>query len=64
MVNVNLNRVKRDYENGVLKESDMTIEEKQMLINWYENRCRDFLNKIKTKKSRLYNVYINMKKIK
>lgn len=62
MVNVNLNRVKRDYENGVLKESDMTIEEKQMLINWYENRCRDFLNKIKTKKSRLYNVYINMKK--
>lgn len=62
MVNVNLNRVKRDYENGVLKEADMTIEEKQMLINWYENRCRDFLNKIKTKKSRLYNVYINMKK--
>ena len=64
MVNVNFNRVKRDYENGVLKEADMTIEEKQMLINWYENRCRDFLNKIKTKKSRLYNVYINMKKIK
>ena len=62
MVNVNFNRVKRDYENGVLKEADMTVEEKQMLINWYENRCRDFLNKIKTKKSRLYNVYINMKK--
>lgn len=62
MVNVNFNRVKRDYENGVLKEADMTIEEKQMLINWYENRCRDFFNKIKTKKSRLYNVYINMKK--
>ena len=62
MVNVNFNRVKRDYENGVLKEADMTIEEKQMLINWYENRCRDFLNKIKIKKSRLYNVYINMKK--
>ena len=62
MVNVNFDRVKRDYENGILKESDMTPEEKQMLINWYENRCRDFLNKIKTKKSRLYNVYINMKK--
>lgn len=62
MINVEFNKIKKGFEDGTLKEENMTSEEKQMLIDWYKKSCEYLIEKIKKEKSNLYKVYVNMKK--
>ena len=62
MINVDFNKIKKGFEEGTLKEENMTSEEKQILVDWYKKRCEYLIEKIKKEKSNLYKVYVNMKK--
>lgn len=54
-------KLKEEYENGNLKESDMSEQEKEMLINWYEEYNKKLLNTILEKREKLYKRYSAVK---
>lgn len=57
-----MKKLKQDYENGIIKEQDLTEQEKKLLINIYKKRTEKMLEDIINKKKDLYKMYINMKK--
>lgn len=57
-----MKKLKQDYETGILKEENMTEQEKKLLINIYKKRTEKMLEDIINKKKVLYEMYINMKK--
>lgn len=57
-----MKKLKQDYENGIIKEEDLTEQEKKLLINIYKKRTEKMLEDIINKKKTLYKMYINMKK--
>lgn len=50
-------KLKEEYENGILKESDMSEQERELLIKWYEEYNKNLLNTILEKREKLYKRY-------
>lgn len=54
-------KLKEEYENGILKESDMSEQERELLIKWYEEYNKNLLNTILEKREKLYKRYVAAK---
>ena len=54
-------KLKEEYENGILKESDMSEQERELLIKWYEEYNKNLLNTILEKREKLYKRYAAVK---